>query len=96
MLLEPGVIGRALDCEIERQFEAVVPAGGDEAAEILERPELGMNRIMTAFGGTDRIGAAGIAGRRLQRIVAPFAMDTAYRMDRREIDDIESQRRDFG
>ena len=49
-------------------FEAA--AGIDEAAEIVERAELGMHRVVAALPAADGVGAAGIVGRGLQRIVA--------------------------
>src|SRR5215813_2381469 len=41
MLCEPGMIGRALDGKVERDFQAVLRAGSHQAPEIVERPKLG-------------------------------------------------------
>ena len=58
------MVGRALDGEIERDLQPVRRAGGDQAAEVVERAELGMERVVPALGAADRIGAAGIVRRR--------------------------------
>ena len=54
-----------------------------------------MYRVVAPFGRADRIGAAGITGRGGERIVAPLAVGAADRVDRREIEDIETERGDF-
>jgi hypothetical protein len=38
MLLEPGMVGRALDGEIERDLEPVLAAGRHQPAEVLGVP----------------------------------------------------------
>ena len=53
-----------------------------------------MHRIVAAFGGADRIGAAGIAFGRRHRIVAALAVGLADRVDRREIDHVKAHRGD--
>src|SRR5438067_13340746 len=95
MQRDPWVIGRTLDREIERDFEAMVGAGSDQATEIVERAKLGMHRVMSALARSDSIGAAGITGFRLQRIVAPFAIGAADGMDRSEVQHIEAERGDL-
>ena len=68
------MVGRALDGEIERDLQAVLVAGRDQPAEIGERAELRMDRIVAAIGRADRVEAAGIAGLGRQRIVAALAV----------------------
>ena len=60
MLLQPGMIRRALDGEVERHLHVEAAAGVDEAAEIVERAELGMHRVVAALPAADRVGAARI------------------------------------
>ena len=96
MLLEPGMVGRTLHGEIERHFHIERLAGRDEFAEILQRAQLRMHRVVAAFGRTDRIGAAGIAIERGHRIVAALAIGLSDRVDRREIDDVKTHRPDIG
>jgi hypothetical protein len=52
------MIRRALDREVERDLEPVLARRRDEPAEIVERSELGMDRVMTALVAADRIRAA--------------------------------------
>ena len=54
------------------------------------RAEARFDGGVAAGRGADGPRAAGIAGRRRQRVVAPFAMRLADWMDRRQIDHIES------
>ena len=60
VLAHPGVVGGALDREIERDLHAALGGGGDKAAEIGERAEIGIHRRVAALRGADRVGAAGI------------------------------------
>jgi hypothetical protein len=46
MLAQPGMVGRALDREVERDLQPVLARGRDQAAEILERAERGMDRVV--------------------------------------------------
>ncbi len=78
------MIGRALDREVDRDLEAVVARGGDERGEILERPELGMDRVVAAVRRADRIGAADVVRLGGQRVVGALAVGRADRVDRRE------------
>ena len=55
------MVGRALDGEIERELETVLPRGVAQAAEIVERAERRMDRVVAALVAADRVGAAGIA-----------------------------------
>ena len=44
------MIGRALHGEVERDLHVVLLAGRDEIAEILQRAQFRMHRIVAAFG----------------------------------------------
>ena len=50
MLLQPGMIGRALHGEVERDLHAERSAGRDELAEILQRAQFRMHGVVAAFG----------------------------------------------
>ena len=91
MLADPGMVGRALDREIERDLEAVRVRRVDEPAEVVERAELGMDRVVPAFVRTDGVDAADVAGRGLQRVVLALAVGAPDRMDRREVEDVEAE-----
>src|SRR5262249_4865297 len=81
MLREPGMVGRALDGKVERDFQAVLCAGAHQAPKIVKRPKLGMYGIVAALGGADGIWTARIAGFATERIIATLAVDAADRMD---------------
>ena len=53
-----------------------------------------MKSAVSAFGGSDRIGTARIVRRGDQRVVAAFAVDPPDRMDRRQVENVEIERRD--
>src|SRR6516225_4791454 len=96
MLREPGMVGRALDGKVERDFHTVLRAGAHQAPKILERPKLGVYGVVAALGGADGIWTARIPGFAMERIVAALAVDAADRMDGSQINDIETHRADVG
>src|SRR5262245_63333296 len=88
------MVGGALRGEIERHFEAVLPAGRHEAAEIGESSKRGMDCIMPPLRSPDSIETARIIRASLERVIASLAIGMTNRMDRGEINDIESQTSD--
>jgi hypothetical protein len=62
MLLQPGVIRRALHREIERDFHIVLAADADESAEVVKRAELRMHGVVAAVLVTNGVKAARVAG----------------------------------
>ena len=84
MLADPGMVGRTLDGEIERDFEAMLAGGCHQPAKVLRRAECCVDRVVTAVASADRVGTAGIVGRRLQGVVAALAIGRADRMDGRK------------
>src|SRR5206468_4893870 len=66
----PGMIGRALQCEIERDLEPVLAGHADETIEVGERAELGMDGVVAAFRRTDGPWAPRIARRSGRCVVA--------------------------
>ncbi len=90
MLLEPRVIGRALDREIDRDLETMIARGGDQRGEIVESAELRVDRVVAAVRRADRIRAADVVRRGRQRVVRPLAVGAADRMDRREVERVEA------
>ena len=61
VLLQPRVVGRALDREVERDLEPELARRGDEAVEVLDRPELRVDRGVAAVLVADRPRAARVA-----------------------------------
>ncbi len=92
MLLDPGMVRRALDGEVERDLEAVLAGRGDKAIEVLESfraPDA--RRRMAAVGGPDGIDAARVGWSRAQGVVAAFSVGDADRMNGRQIENIEAE-----
>src|SRR5688572_11220352 len=77
MRFDVRMIGRALESDVERDFESVCARRGDQPPEIVQRTEFGVYRLVSALRRADRPRAAGIAGRGLERIVAAFALDAS-------------------
>ena len=97
MLLDPGMVGRALDREVERDLEAVRVRGRDQPAEIVEacRARDGARRGRPPRCRSHR-GCPGSSGAGRQRVVAALAVGPADRMDRREVEHVEAHAPDVG
>ena len=91
VLLQPRVVGRALQRDVERDLEAVLLARRDERVEVLERAQLRRDRLVAAVGGADPVDAARVARARNERVVLALAVGGADRVDRREVEDVEAQ-----
>ena len=71
MLLQPGMVGRALHGEVERDFHVVLAAGRRRSRRKSSSvPSSRMHRVVAALARADRVGAAGIVRAGVQRIVA--------------------------
>src|SRR5579862_999135 len=91
MLLQPRMVGRALDREVECDLDAVVLRLGDETAEVLLRPEGRVDRVVAPVRRADRPRAADVALLSLLGVVAAFPVRQADRVDRREVEDVEAE-----
>ena len=91
VLLDPGMVGRAVDGEVDGDIEPVIARGRNQAGEILERAEFGMKGVMAAILRTDGIRAARIVRRRPQRVVAALAVGAADRVNWREVEHVETE-----
>jgi hypothetical protein len=96
MFGEPGMVGRALNGKIERELHSVLISRGDERTKILERSQFRMDGVVAAVGRADGVGAAGIARRRFQRVVAALAVGEADGMNGRQIQHVEAHVPDGG
>src|SRR5581483_7055138 len=94
MLLEPRVVGRALDREVERDLEPELLRVRAEPLELLHRPELGIDRLVPALLAADRPRAARVVRARLERVVPALAVRVADRMNGREVHDVEAELRE--
>ena len=90
------MVGRALDREVERDLEPQLARAGDQAVEIVDRPQLGIDGGVAARLPADRPWAARVALRRLEGVVPPLAVRLADRVDRREVDDVEAEAGELG
>ncbi len=96
MLVHPGMVGRALQRVVERDFEAVRLRPVDERVEVVDGAELGRNGEMAAVLAADRPRAAGIVRGGADRVVATLAERLTDRVDGRQVHDVEAHRRDVG
>ena len=62
-----------------------------EAAQVLDRAELGVDRVVAALLRTDRPWRARVARPRGERVVAPLAVLAPDRVDRRQVDHVEAE-----
>ena len=69
---------------------------GDEGVEVLDRAEVGVDRVVAALGRADRPRGADVVGPGGQGVVGALAVGGADRVDRRQVDDVEAHRRDGG
>ena len=74
MLGQPRVVGRALDREVERDLDPVLAAAAREVLEIVDRAELGVDRVVAAGLVADRPGGAGIAGAAMSALLRPLRL----------------------
>ena len=96
VLPDPGMVGRALQRVVERHLEAEGAGGGHKAAEVGQRPQRRVDRVVTAGLVPDRPGAPRISGAGDQGVVGTLPVGPADRMDRGQVDHVEAQRRDPG
>ena len=96
VLGQPGVIGRGLDREVERELDPGLSRRRDHRVEVGVAAEIRVERVVPAGRATDRPRAARVALARLLGIVASLAMGLADRMHGRQVDDVEAERRDVG
>ncbi len=92
MLLQPRVVGRALDREVERDLDAELLArlrrGARNSCSV---PSDGSDRVVPALFGADRPRAADVALLRRLGVVPPLAVRVADRVDRRQVEDVEAE-----
>ena len=92
--LDPRVVGRALQREVERDLHAEVVRARDERVEVVHRAQLGVDRVVPALGRPDRPRRADVAWPRVHGVVATLAVRGADGVDRGQVDHVEAHRRD--
>ena len=76
------MIGRALQCVVERDLESELRRGSDERVEVLERTELRLDGRVSTRLVPDRPRASGIVRSGGERVVRSLARRDAHGMDR--------------
>src|SRR5699024_5797557 len=66
---------------------------GHEGVEVLHGAQIGVDSVMAAGRGADRVGRSGVPGLCLQAVVAALAERGADGMDRCQVGDVEAQDR---
>src|SRR5438046_4843296 len=79
------MVRRALVRNVERHVDAVFTSLGEEPLEILQRPELRVDRLVTAFGRPDGPYASGVARADCDCAVLALAMRDPYGVDGRKV-----------
>jgi len=72
VLLDPRVIRRGLERDVERDLELPGARRGDQVIEVVERPERGVDAGVAALGAADRPRAARIVGPGDRGVVRPL------------------------
>ncbi len=91
MLLDPRMVGRALEGDVERDLEAVLAGFADQPTKVLGAAEVGEDGCVAAFVGADRPRAADVVGLGDEGVVAALSLDAADRMDGREVQHVEAE-----
>ncbi len=97
-LAEPGrvladerVVGRDLECDVERNPDATGPGRFDQGVEVLDRPEVRMDGSVSAVRSADRPRDAGVVGTGARHVVRALAEGRPDRVDRRQVEDVEAE-----
>src|SRR5688500_19695392 len=96
MFLDVRMVGTALERQIQSNFDPERLRFPDQACEICERSQLWKDRLVTARFSADRPRAARVAGGADHDVVLALAMSSSDRMDRRQIENVETHRCDVG
>src|SRR5260221_11457599 len=91
MLAHPWMVGRALDCKIEGDFNSETVGRRVEAIEITERADRRIDRGMAACLTANRPRAARRVRSPVQRIAGTFAIGVPNRMNWRQVYDVEAE-----
>ena len=84
------VVGRHLERDVEGDLHAHLARPAHETSEFFERPQLRKNRFVTALFGANCPWTSHIAGLCLYVVVLPLTKFRSNRMNRRQINNIES------
>src|SRR6266700_6072228 len=88
------MVWRALESNIQCNFQSKFLGARHQSPEILQSPQLWVNRFMPAFLRTDGPRASDVLGSGFFGIVLTLAVRTTYRMNRGKIENVKSHARD--
>src|SRR5262249_1637749 len=91
-----GVVGGALEGDVQGDLDVVLAGPGEETLEVVEGAELGVDGLVAALLGADGPGAADVAGLGGDDVVLALAELAADGVDGRQVEDVEAQRGDVG
>src|SRR5439155_18256041 len=94
VFVDPGMVRRTLPREIQGNLEAEPLGLLPEPEEVVLGSEARLDGQMAALFGSNRPGTARIVRARSEAVVRPLAEAAADRVNRRQVDDVESQIRD--
>src|SRR5258708_37609361 len=90
VLLDPWMVRRYLDREVKRQLEAELAGTLLEVHEIVQRAELGRDRLVSACRAAGRIRTAGVVRSSDQGVVGALAIGRPNRVDRGHVQGVEA------
>src|SRR5687768_9494596 len=96
MLSDIGMVGRALEGDIQRYLQVEFAGPLHQRAKIVQRSQLRMDRFMAALFGTDRPWASDIVRVRCEGAVLSLPISAPDRMDRRKVKNVETHLCDSG
>src|SRR6476620_1552546 len=90
MLLHIGMIRRTLKRDVQRNLDAIGACSLQQSSEVVQCPQIGMNRLMASIQRPDRPRTPWIRWAASRRIVLSLPMRVSDRMDGREIQHVKS------
>ena len=96
MLCDPRVVRRALEREVEGELHVVALQLREQVLEIVERPELRMDRGVPPGLRSDRPRTPGVVGSGRRGVVRALPAGAPDRVDRRQVQHVEPQLGDVG
>ena len=96
MGLDIGMVGGALERDVQRDFQPGRRGRRHQVGKVFLRAEFGQDVLVPALGGADGPRAAHVVGAGRQRVVLALALLAADRMDRREVQHVEAHGGDRG
>ena len=84
------MVRRALVGQVESYFEAQLLGSRQKLLEILERSQLRIDGLVSAFAGADRPGTANIFRQGFLGVVLSLAIHAADGVNRRKVENVEA------